>query len=743
MTPTSRSRPEQGALLDLPDAGPVPVDGHGVTDPVARVVVDVPLPHLDHVFDYLVPPAMDRAALPGTRVQVRFAGKDRSAYVVERRADTDHRTALAPLRRAVSPVPVLTPAVLRLCRAVADRYAGTLMDVVRLAVPPRHATTEKAVLEKHRPRAADAAVPAPEGRAWRAYTGGPAFLRHVAAGESPRAVWTALPAHHDAAPAATAAPVPGAPAAAAPAVTAPAAAPPDGAAATVVPWTVAVAEAAQATLASGRGVLVVVPTTRQVTEVAERLAAHLPGEPVVRLVADDGPARRYRSFLRVLLGEVRVVVGTRAAAFAPVADLGLCVCFDDGDDRLAEPRSPYPHARQVLALRAEHEGAALLLGGYTRTVEAQLLLERRWAHAVQAPRDVVRRAAPRVQAPTEVDLASEGAAAAARIPHPAWRLAKEALTAGPVLVQVARGGYLPVVACARCHEPARCRACHGPLRLERDAAAPACSWCGRHALDWSCQHCAHTGLRASRVGSSRTAEELGRAFPSVPVVVSGATARHGVVETVDDRPRLVVATPGAEPVASGGYAAALLLDGAASTSRPELWASAEALRRWLNAAALVRGAADGGRVMLLGQPAPVPAQALVRWDPAGFAERELAERTELAFPPAVRLATVQGPPGAVRSFLAHLEPLEGLEVLGPVDVTAASRPPTAASADEAPAAGRWAQRPAAEPEVRAVLRVGLRHGPDLCRRLAHASAARSARKEEGAVRVQVDPPDLW
>ncbi|KAE8762789.1 primosomal protein N' [Georgenia thermotolerans] len=732
MTPPSSSRPQQGALLDLPAAAPVAVDGAGVTDPVARVVVDVPLPHLDHTFDYLVPPAMAATALPGTRVQVRFAGRDRSAFVVERRADTDHHATLAPLRRAVSAVPVLTPTVLALCRAVADRYAGTLMDVVRLAVPPRHATTEKAVLDKHGAGEAPT-VPAPEGWAWRAYTGGPAFLRHLAAGESPRAVWTALPGHHSAAPA----PVPAAADGPAP----------------IAAWPLAVAEAAQAARASGRGVLVVVPTTRHVTQVVDALAAVLPDEPVVRLVADDGPSKRYRAFLRALLGDARVVVGTRAAAFAPVQDLGLCVIFDDGDDRLAEPHAPYPHARQVLALRAEQERAALLVGGFARTVEAQLLVDTRWAHPVQAPREALRAATPRVEAPTEVDLAREGAAAAARIPHPAWRLAKNALESGPVLVQVARGGYVPVVACARCREPARCRACHGPLRLERAGAAPTCSWCGRHATDWACPTCGATALRAGRVGSNRTAEELGRAFPSVPVVVSGTTASHGVVETVDDRPRLVVATPGAEPVAQGGYVAALLLDGAVSTSRPELWASAEALRRWLGAAALVRGASDGGRVMLLGQPAPVPAQALVRWDPAGFAERELAERTELAFPPAVRMAAVQGPPAAVRSFLGHLEPLEGLEVLGPVEVVP-RRPGDAAPEADERAGGRrsgartrgTARAVAATPpetEVRAVLRVERRRGTALCRALAHAAAARSARKEAGAVRVQVDPPDLW
>src|SRR4029079_18498257 len=95
-----------------------------------------------------------------------------------------------------------------------------------------------------------------------------------------------------------------------------------------------------------------------------------------------------------------------------------------------------------------------------------------------------------------------------------------------------------------------------------------------------------------------------------------------------------VATPGAEPVAAGGYGAALLLDGWALLSRADLRAAEEALRRWLNAAALVR--ADGR--VVVGADAGIPAvQALVRWDTAGFAARELAERTELGFPPGGRI----------------------------------------------------------------------------------------------------------
>ncbi len=124
--------------------GPVEVRSEDpVEQPIARVVIDSPLPHLDRPFDYAVPASMAGAAAVGARVKVRFAGQDLDAYVLERRDDTDHEGRLLPLRRVVSAEPVLTGQVARLARAVADRYVGTLSDVLRLAVPPRHATTEK------------------------------------------------------------------------------------------------------------------------------------------------------------------------------------------------------------------------------------------------------------------------------------------------------------------------------------------------------------------------------------------------------------------------------------------------------------------------------------------------------------------------------------------------------------------------------------------------------------------------
>ena len=157
-------------------------------DPVAQVLVDLPLAHLDRPFDYAVPATMAESAVPGVRVKVRFAGQDVDAFVVARVAESDHPGRLQPLRRVVSPEPVLTPDVAALVGEVAARYAGTRSDVLRLAVPARHATTEK----QPSPRFAKPGKPADPAR-WSAYAGGEAFVEALARGESARAVWTVAP----------------------------------------------------------------------------------------------------------------------------------------------------------------------------------------------------------------------------------------------------------------------------------------------------------------------------------------------------------------------------------------------------------------------------------------------------------------------------------------------------------------------------------------------------------------------
>ena len=648
--------------------------------PVARVVVNKGVLLIDQYFDYSVPVDLDEIAQPGVRVRVRFGarmvdgrregGGLIDGFVVERLEKSDYPGSLAPLIQVLSPERVLTPDLLRLCRAVADRYAGTLADVLQLAVPPKHNRAEQEPSPEPLP-----APERPEAGSWARYPLGPAFLEALAAGESPRAVWAGLPGGS---------------------------------------WPEELARAVAAALASGRGALVVLPEGRAVQRLDAALLALLGSGRHVALTAELGPEERYRRWLAVSRGSVRAVVGTRAAMFAPVAELGLVAVWDDGDSRHSDSHAPFPHARDVLLLRAAEVGAGVLIGGTTVTVESAQLLHTGWARPLLGDRAEVRRAAPLVRTGSERDQANDAGARAARLPSHAWSVAREALTRGPVLVQVPRRGYVPRLACVRCREPARCRHCAGPLELRDAEGALCCVWCGRSDPDWRCAECGATRLRAQVVGARRTAEELGRAFPLVPVRTSG---RGEVLDTVPDVPALVVSTPGAEPVAEGGYAAALLLDGWALLGRQDLRAGEDTLRLWLNAAALVRPREQGGAVVVVADEGLRPVQALVRWDPSGFAGVELAERAELRFPPVSRMASVTGSAASLEDLLALLRLPPGADVLGPVP-------------DRAPG------------EERVLLRVEPGRGAELATALKAAQVAQLVRRSAEPVRVRVDPPDI-
>ncbi|WP_232836407.1 primosomal protein N' [Lentzea terrae] len=799
--------------------------------PVARIVVDVPLAHLDRPFDYAVPSELDAVAVPGCRVRVRFAGQLVDGYLLERTETSDYDKKLAFLEKVVSPEPVLAPEIAVLARAIADRYAGGMIDVLRLAIPPRHARAEAAApgepaplpqppawasaappsaapasssattlvvgsVESAVPPSAPAASPSgapadagaeapadaiadsspadpalsadpaspadPAPSANPASSAGPASpLARASSADSISPAALAVPADpappadpaSSADPASPLAPAPFADPAspATPASPAGPASPPRsqlppvpadawsryprgpkylealhaGRPAHAVwqalpseDWPARLAEAAAAVASAGKGVVIVVPDHRDLARVAEACGRLIEG--VVTLSADLGPSERYKRWLAVRRGIARVVVGTRATAFAPVKDPGLLVVWDDGDDLHVEQRSPYPNVRDVLVQRAHMSGAALLIGGFARTAEAQLLVETGWAHEIVASRETLRAVAPRVVSvgDNEWQDVKDPAARTARLPSIAFDAARFALADSPVLIQVPRRGYVPALACGQCRGPARCRRCAGPLALpggtEDGLPKPAyCRWCAATEAGFRCPTCGSRRLRGQIIGARRTAEELGRAFPGYPVRTSGADE---VLPKVPGKPALVVATPGAEPVAEGGYGAVLLLDGWALLGRADLRASEEALRRWMTAAGLVRP--GNGRVVVIADSSLTPVQALVRWDPVWHAATELAARTELGFPPAVRMATVDGTPDAVNALLDELHLPPSGEILGPVPL-----------GDD-------------ETKERALVRVARAEGRRLAAVLAEAQAVRTARKEQELVRIKLDPLEV-
>lgn len=587
-----------------------PVEGRRI----ARVLIDSPLPQLDRLFDYALPEELGEVPC-GVRIRapLRTAGRVIDGFVVAVDVEPDAARTLSEVESVVSSVPVLPDRLYRLARRTADRAAGSASDILRLVIPKRQVRVEKAwkaITEVPRPDEQKV----DEARELLAGYGGLIELLEA----SGRAAIEAVPALHDDLP----------------------------------QWTGLLAAAAAVQLDAGRSSVLVVPDYRDQELLLAALERMLPADAIVRLDARQGNPDRYRAFLRTLEDAPCVVVGNRSAVYSPV-QAGLVALWDDGDPLLDEPLAPYVHARDAALLRQEDEGSVLLLVGHTRSTEAERLVQHGWLTEITA----TRRRTPRVllSTPQELEHTTQ------RVPSSAFAAARAAAGEGPVLVQVARPGFAPSLVCAQCRTPARCAHCGGPLGARRRGAVPVCGWCGRAANSWHCGECSSTQVRLASSGTERTADELGRAFPGVRVIVSDGA--HPITR-VDAKPALVVATRGAEPLADGGYRAVILLDGARMLQAPELRIGESCLRWWSNAAAL---AAPDAPVHLVGVNGPV-ARALATWTQPAYARSELEARAPLHMPPTARVAQVDGLPASVRRALDALAPLgiTGAAVLGPV-----------------------------------------------------------------------------
>ncbi|MBO3664249.1 primosomal protein N' [Microbacterium stercoris] len=600
----------------------------GTSRRVARVLIDSPLPQLDRLFDYAIPAELADQAAAGVRVKapLRTAGRVVDGYIVEVADEADGERALSELDAVVSAAEVLPSRLHALARRVADRAAGSAVDILRLVIPKRQVRVEKqwlasAPVESPSVQAeillaAHTVLDAYPGLADRLAGAGRIALDAPARLEGDRPAWTAV-----------------------------------------------LAAAAVFTLAAGRSAVLAVPDYRDLDVLHAALEEILPAEAVVRLDARQSGPERYRAFLRTLEPAPVVVIGNRSAVYSPVANVGLLAIWDDGDPLFEEPLAPYVHARDAALVRQEipdettGEKPALLLAGHTRTSDVERLVLLGWVDDVPA----ARRYAPKVV----LSATNESETPGTRIPSAAYRAVREALESGPVLVQVARPGYAPTLVCADCRHPARCKHCGGPLHAKGRGAVPVCTWCGRSATAWACAQCSSPRVRLASSGSERTADDLGRAFPGTRVIV--ADGAHPVLR-VDARPALVVATRGAEPLAEGGYRAVLLLDGDRMLQAPELRIGESCLRWWSNAAAL---AAPDAPVHLTGVEGSV-ARSLATWTQAAYARAELHDRAPLRMPPTARVARLEGDAPAVDRALATLRSdvpeLSADAVLGPVPI---------------------------------------------------------------------------
>lgn len=666
--------------------------------PVARVLPLLGVSHLDRAFDYLIDEDDSAAAQPGVRVRIRFNGRLVDAILLSRGSDSDFDGSLRFIDRVISPFAVYTPVMSSLVESLAARYGGVRSDIIRTAIPARHTKAEEADLDT--PWEELGTTEHPDLSAWTSYVHGQSFVDSVLAGHIARAAWQILPGAH---------------------------------------WADALASLGTSVALKGGGVLIVVPDQRDLDQLEAAFRRYVSAKQITVLAHSTGPQARYRRYLSALTGQSRIVIGTRSAAFAPVQDVQLAVIINDGDDNLVDNLKPYVHAREVLSTRSALEGCSLIVGGHSRTAEAQLLVDSGWAHDLVPTPEAIAASKPDIVpvGPFGVNLTRQMQGGTTSVAAAAFHATRAALGRGePVLVQVPRKGYAPILACGQCSAPARCRHCNGPLGLPAAAESgapaaslPTCRWCGRVDAHYRCPDCGSPRLRAIVLGSERTAEELGRAFPQTRIIQSGGSK---VVDEIPLGPALVIATPGAEPRVEGGghYGAALLVETGALLGRQDLRATEDALAKWAAAATLVCPAADGGVVIIAADEELPVVNYLVNWDMVGAASAELTARREVRFPPAVHMAAIDGADASLDSFLELAELPEHAELLGPVPLPPGVSLP-----------GDYDRERGGEPQ-RLLIRTPLGPRAELGSALRTANALRSARKDVLPLRIAVDPINI-
>ena len=358
-----------------------------------EVVVDLPLFHLDRPFAYRVPEKLRGQVRLGSRVKVPFGGRRHvDAWVVGERSELPGNTR--DLERVLPAPPAFDAGELAFLRWVADRYAATLADTLRLAIPPRVAAAERGLTPP--PPAPTPPPPAPDDPLVRlVLASGPSVLH-----------WRPLPGEDRAE---------------------------------------RVARLVAAALATGRGALVLAPEVAAGSGVLDAIRARFPD--AADLASGLSDRRRYQAWSELRRGWRRVAVGGRSAVFAPVPDLGLIVVDDEANAAYKEQRTPRYHAREVAVRRAVAAGAVCVLISTVPSAEVVAAVKRGRCHRLVPDRAAERRAAPLVEV---VDPHDEGPAAA-RIHPRALAALRHAIARGEsafVLVP-RRGGADPQAPTAR------------------------------------------------------------------------------------------------------------------------------------------------------------------------------------------------------------------------------------------------------------------------------------------------------
>lgn len=774
--------------------------------PIAHVMLDVQASHLGRTFDYLISQDQDESAQPGAFVRVRFGAQKLTGVIWSRSSHTDTpHTALRFLERVFPPDVLLSKSLRDDIDAIAKTYGGTSSNILRLAVPQRVARVEhEEVFDNIRLQRRKQWRENLKKRLQNDNNTNPGYAttsRMIYDYENANILYNALikksidasfsenktenqlvkQAENNSSQSFIVDALPG-----------------SCRLAQDLAWMIVTA------LSACKQAVVVLPTLREVNDVMRALmvyglkpykrvsenhrgfsAGSFDGD-VARLCAADPPADRYRAWRAIASGIVPCVLGTRAAMYAPVEGDALFAIVEDCAYQYADGMMPYAQARGVMRLRAKRHGGVFVSMSYSRSALSQSEVDCYMSNAQDAQGEqsvqttkVIQTTQSAKTAETisgssipvsasklareklvpwvrwlnrEALLKLADPSIGARIPHSAVRAINDALSDGkPVLLSIAQDGVTQSAICSSCKRQARCRRCTGPLDVANSQQTARCSWCGASAINWSCSNCGSSNMRVIQVGAAGVAEELSKLFRNVPIIISSQHQPNGIIQCIDEKPVIVVATPGCEPRVqtqdancNGEYGVVAILDTWVSLYASGLDARIDTLNSWMKASALCAPRARGGSVLLIGETYPVLARALTLWDTTQLSCNELSERAQAILPPCVTAACVWGARDAVMRALENIGAMQenlGCESSQDADFSAIS-PLLGIVPMRPPVTDRYQHFDDIYDRVKAVVRVPLYLRQELVNRLHKEVARHVATRAAGELRFCVDPKDL-
>ena len=359
-------------------------------------------------------------------------------------------------------------------------------------------------------------------------------------------------------------------------------------------------------------VLVIAPDEKDVDRIIDALRSS--ELQVFKLTAAMPREQRYRNYLQAMHSDKSIVVGTRSAIFAPVNNLRTIIVHKESSIDHYEIRSPGWNTRTVGLIRSQSEFLKLVLTGFSPSIEVSQLIDQREIKYLNSKETV------KVKAFSPVD--------GSLLPGRIFSEIRKALELGPVLFIAPRKGYGNALLCSHCRNVALC-GCGGRLSVAAKLKAPSCVHCGKVFHGWKCSFCNRDKQYLAGRGIERAAEEISRAFPKFPVVISAGDV---IKDRIDHKSALVLATSGAQPQVKGGYAAVVILDGMRFFSHTDIRTQERARELFFETSSLI---SPSGVVLLVIEDSHPIVSAIARWNVAPLIKRELSERAELHLPPLV------------------------------------------------------------------------------------------------------------